>query len=270
MPNPLTSTPQLLDTTDHMGRDVCIPCPPRRIVSLVPSQTELLSTLGLDEEVLGITKFCVRPEAWFRSKNRIGGTKNLNLEAIAALQPDLIVGNKEENERAQIEWLAARFPVWLSDVQTLEQALTMIRQVGEICDRLPQAEQLATQILSRFGSLEFGSRRQAAAYFIWRKPWMVAGGSTFIGDMLRQAGFLNVFEQSERYPEVELAYLADARPEVVLLSSEPYPFKSSHADEIAEAYPGARILFVDGEMFSWYGSRLLEVPAYFKTLHAQL
>lgn len=240
--------------------------PPRRIVSLVPSQTELLHYLGLEREVVGITKFCIHPAAWFQQKTRVGGTKTLDIQKIAALQPDLLLGNKEENDQAQIEGLAARYPVWLSDVSTLDDALDMILRIGSVTDRAAAARQLTTDIRQAFEVLETGYPRSRAAYFIWRKPYMVAATDTFIDNMLTRAGFDNVFAHLTRYPEITLDDLANAQPDCILLSSEPYPFAEKHFAPLREVCPAASIQLVDGEAFSWYGSRLLSAPAYFQSV----
>lgn len=253
--------------TDQMGRSLALEQPPRRIISLVPSQTELLAYLGLEEEVVGITRFCIHPRHWRRDKPRVGGTKQLHTDRIDALRPDLIIGNKEENDKAQIEALAGRYPVWMSDVGDLDSALDMIRQVGVLCDVADRASALALDIAAAFASLP-PQPLLRAAYLIWRNPWMAAGSHTFIHDMLGRAGFGNVFENQARYPEFSLKMLADARPEVVLLSSEPYPFKDEHIEEIRAVCPQAVILLADGELFSWYGSRLLQAPSYFYELYA--
>nr|WP_244620507.1 helical backbone metal receptor [Chitinophaga japonensis] len=249
---------------------------PQRIISLVPSQTELLHHLGLEAEVVGITKFCVHPDHWFRSKTRIGGTKSLHLDKIRSLQPQLILANKEENQREQVEVLMQEFPVWTSDIHTLEDALDMIRQVGGLTGRAAAAAQLSREIQARFATLRDSLPDEGsswhAAYFIWRKPWMVAGGDTFIHSMLAACGLQNSFAGTPRYPEISLSQLPEcfdgvpAGRQLVLLSSEPYPFKEQHIAEITAALPHARVLLVDGEMFSWYGSRLLEAPAYFRQL----
>ena len=259
--------------TDQLGRIISVAYPPQRIISLVPSQTELLSYLGLDEETVGITKFCVHPEEWFRPKMRIGGTKHLKPDAIEALHPSLIIGNKEENDREQIESLAEKYPVWLSDVSSLEGALDMIRSVGVLTNRQPAAGQLARQIRENFDALSkemAGKRRRRVAYFIWRKPYYVAAGDTFIGDMLQRAGFENIFGHRSRYPEVSLEELAAARPEAILLSSEPYPFKEEHRQAFHSACPVAALKFVDGTLFSWYGSRLLRSADYFRSVREAL
>lgn len=254
--------------TDQLNRNIHLPSPPRRIVSLVPSQTELLYDLGLDEEVVGITKFCIHPESWFRQKKRVGGTKTLNLDAIAALEPDLLIGNKEENERAQIETLQSLYPVWMSDVQTLEAAADMIGRIGELVGKAATAQALSQNIRRSFDALSTLETLETA-YFIWRKPYMVAAADTFIDDMLKRAGFANVFGHLERYPEVDIPMLREARPAVILLSSEPYPFKEKHIKELRRECPNAAVCLVDGELFSWYGSRLLRSAAYFRTLHRQ-
>jgi ABC-type Fe3+-hydroxamate transport system substrate-binding protein len=251
--------------TDQMGREVAVPFPPRRIVSIVPSQTELLYDLGLDAEVVGITKFCVHPSEWRRSKKQVGGTKQLHPDRIDALHPDLIIGNKEENDRAQIEVLAGRYPVWMSDVRGLPDALDMITRIGEITGKAPAAKDWAVRIAQAFDELSaLVSARppRRAAYFIWRKPWMAAASDTFIHEMMSRAGFLNAFAHLERYPEISPEQLAAAEPELVLLSSEPYPFREKHFAEFRACCPGAEIRIVDGEMFSWYGSRLLQAARY--------
>lgn len=246
---------------DMLGRRLLIPGQPGRIVSLVPSQTELLADLGLDEEVVGITKFCIHPDAWFRSKARIGGTKDVHPERVAALKPDLIIANKEENVREQIEALSAIAPVWVSDIRVLDDALEMIRNVGWITGTTDPAVEIANRIDDGIRGISF-RKRFTTAYGIWRAPWMWAGGDTFIHDMLARCGFDNVLHDQPRYPEVSLEALRALNPELVLLSSEPYPFKEKHIAEVQAAVPDAKILLVDGEMFSWYGSRLLHAPEY--------
>ncbi|MFN0033796.1 MAG: ABC transporter substrate-binding protein [Saprospiraceae bacterium] len=257
-----------MNFTDQMGRRVALAhWPPRRIVSLVPSQTEFLADLGLENEVVGITKFCVRPSEWFQSKPRVGGTKTLDFQKIEALRPDLLIGNKEENEQSQIEHLAQRYPVWMSDILTLRHALDMMQRVGQLTGKSEPANKLAFQIEIEFAHRSsFIVHRSKVVYLIWRKPYMAAASGTFIDDMLRRAGFENAFAHLSRYPEISPEQLAAARPDILLLSSEPYPFSEKHFPALQEICPDARIQLVDGEMFSWYGSRLLHAPAYFAKL----
>lgn len=255
-----------LQFTDQLNRKIELSSPPKRIISLVPSQTELLYDLGLRDEVVGITKFCVHPEEWFRSKTRIGGTKKYDFEKIRALQPDLIIGNKEENEQVQIEELMKDYNVWMSDIYKLKDAYDMITRIGALVGKQQEATNLKLQIESEFQKiLNPKSEFLNVAYFIWNNPYMVAGNNTFINEMLRVCGFRNVFQET-RYPEINVKQLADANPEVILLSSEPYPFKEKHIQEFKEICPNAKVLIVDGEIFSWYGSRLLQAPAYFGQL----
>jgi ABC-type Fe3+-hydroxamate transport system substrate-binding protein len=253
---------------DQLGRTISLSRLPRRIISLVPSQTELLYSLGLEESVVGITRFCVHPDSWYRQKSRIGGTKAVDPARVEALQPDLIIANKEENERPQVEALAQRYPVWVSDVKTLADALDMIRSIGELTGAAPVANNLADEITRRFAALE-PPKPIPVAYLIWKDPWMTAGGDTFIHQMLQHAGFTNVFATHQRYPEIDLTDLTGAE-NTILLASEPYPFRERHIREIKEILPQARVKLVDGECFSWYGSRLLYAPAYFQQLREQL
>jgi ABC-type Fe3+-hydroxamate transport system substrate-binding protein len=267
--NPSESVVQTpLTITDQMGRRVAVPFPPQRIVSLVPSQTELLFDLGLGPRVVGVTKFCIHPAQARQQATVVGGTKNFDFEKIDALQPDFIIGNKEENYVAGIEQLAARYPVWMSDISKLPEALSMIRRVGFITGAKPKAEQLATAIANSFAELTAGPELVPAAYFIWRKPYMAAAAGTFIDDLLRRAGFRNVFADQRRYPEITAEQLAAAAPQRILLSSEPYPFAAKHLQEFQEICPGAQVQLVDGELFSWYGSRLRHSAAYLQQLLA--
>lgn len=261
--------------TDQLWRDVSIPSPPRRIISLVPSQTELLYDLGLDEEVIGITKFCIHPDEWFRTKTRIGGTKTLHLEQILALQPDLVIANKEENNAEQVQYLMQHVPVWVSNIWRLADVRNMIRSFGEITGKSERAKEIADNIWYGFRGLMNDVQKQEedllrTAYFIWREPWMVAGGQTFISIMMEYCGLKNVFEDMSRYPEINLEQLKTADCELILLSSEPYPFKEKHIVELQAVRPDVRIELVDGEMFSWYGSRLLKSVAYFRELMERL
>lgn len=241
---------------------------PKSIVSVVPSQTELLYYLGLGDAVTGITKFCIHPDIWFREKKRVGGTKTLNLDAIRSLNPDLVLANREENERSQIEALAREFLVYVSDIADLTDALEMIRTVGRLTGTTERAGKLILELQAGFDALP-AFPRMRAAYLIWREPYMAAGAGTFIHSMMDKAGFDNVFGALTRYPEVTPEMLAGAGPDVVLLSSEPYPFREKHLEEISAICPHARVLLADGELFSWYGSRLLHTPDYFKQLRTQ-
>lgn len=254
----------ILSFQDQMGATVSVPFPPRRIVSLVPSQTELLADLGLTGAVAGITKFCIHPAEWRTRKTIVGGTKNFNFDVIESLNPDLIIGNKEENYEAGINALRERYPVWMSDIVSFADALAMIRAVGALTDREQAGNETAQRITQRFASIP-SFTGQRVLYLIWRNPWMAAGADTFIDAMLGSLGLRNAVSES-RYPELSVEALQALNPEYVFLSSEPYPFKEKHIDELRAVLPLARMLLVDGEMFSWYGSRLLYAPDYFRSL----
>ena len=257
----------MLSFTDQTGHTIQLARKPQRIISLVPSQTELLFDLGLNEEVVGITKFCVHPQQWFHNKTRIGGTKHVKPDIIHQLQPDLIIANKEENVKEQVEELAVRYPVWISDVNNLEDACEMITQVGAITGKERNALLLITKIKAKFSQLAIHSPKTRVAYLIWQNPYMTAGGDTFIHSMLEAAGFENVFADRKRYPEITPDDLQVAHCQLLLLSSEPFPFKQKHLEELQSLLPEMKIILVDGEMFSWYGSRLAEAPAYFAKLY---
>jgi ABC-type Fe3+-hydroxamate transport system substrate-binding protein len=259
--------------TDQLNREVTINYPPKRIISLVPSQTELLFELGLKEEIVGITKFCVHPAAQFKSKTKVGGTKKLDIELIRNLKPDLIIANKEENTQENIELLSAEFPVWISDVASLGEAMKMISQVGELVDRQPEAAYLNHLINAGFTDLQTLALQQGidkkVAYLIWKDPYMTAGRDTFINDILMKIGLSNITKES-RYPEIDLEELAIMKPDLIFLSSEPYPFNEKHTEELKKAVPGVEIMLIDGEMFSWYGSRLVKAVQYHFQLQPKL
>ncbi len=252
---------------DQLGNIITLSQPPRRIISLVPSQTELLFDLGLQSKIVGITKFCIHPVDKVKFVTKIGGTKNFDFEVIKSLKPDLIIGNKEENYEEGIITLQNDFTVWMSDIFTLQDALDMICKVGQLVEKEPKATTIATNISNSFSQLPaLYSSKPTAAYFIWRKPFMAAAKDTFIDNMLQKAGFTNVFNHLCRYPEINPLQLHSANPDFIFLSSEPYPFKQKHIAELQEICPLSRILLVDGELFSWYGSRLVKSAAYFLEL----
>lgn len=252
--------------TDQMGRQVETPALPKRIISLVPSQTELLFDLGLEEKVVGITKFCIHPKEKVKQKKIIGGTKNFRFDVIDELQPDLIIGNKEENYKEGIEHLQQKYPVWMSDIYTLSDAMHMMQQLGKLTGTEERSGELIQTFEAGFSNLQPANPPIKTAYFIWRKPYMAVGCHNIIDHMLLRCGFVNAFAELSRYPEITPELLQQADPQVILLSSEPYPFKEKHIAEFQELCPGALIKVVDGEMFSWYGSRLVHAPAYLQSV----
>lgn len=261
----------MITTTDQLGTEFTFNEIPKRIVSIVPSQTEFLFSLGLDEHIIGITKFCIHPEDKVVAKTIVGGTKNLNIEKIKELNPDIIIANKEENELSQIQELQKYFPVWISDICTLDEAYEMMRNMGELFHKQTIAEEIILNIIESFVELKaiIKPSNERVAYFIWRNPTMLAGTNTFIHYMLEFIGFRNIcaeLENGSRYPSVKMDDINLLQPDRIMLSSEPFPFNEKHIEELSYIWPHAKVELVDGEMFSWYGSRLMESADYFKKL----
>lgn len=259
---------------DQLGNLHVFPQSPKRIVSLVPSQTELLYDLGLDEKIVGITKFCVHPLHFKATKKIVGGTKKVNIDKIAQLKPDIVIANKEENTEEIVESLGQIAPVWVTDIVTIEDNLKMIRDFGHLFNCRTEAQKWIDKInfgLSDFKAFMKNRPSFRVAYFIWKNPHMVAGGGTFINEMLQLNNFVNIYADRDRYPEIIIQKMRiQGDPEIVLLSSEPYPFKDEDAFELGRFTHHAKTIFVDGEMFSWYGSRLVKAFGYFRQLQERL
>lgn len=259
---------------DQLHRIIELNGKPKRIISLVPSQTELLFDLGLEDSVVGITRFCVHPMHAKATKKIVGGTKKVKFDKIKELNPDIILCNKEENTKEMVEELEKIAPVHVSDIYTIDDALELIEQYGELFSCRTQAKKLIDKLhykLSEFQDYVKDIPKQKVAYFIWREPWMVAGNDNFIQHLLELNNFDNIYSNKPRYPEVEIKKIRlEGDPDLILFSSEPYPFKEAHAFEIGRFTHHAKVVFVDGEMFSWYGSRLAKAFDYFKGLHERL
>ena len=255
---------------DQLNRNVQLNKIPERIVSLVPSQTELLVDLGLENSIVGVTKFCVHPKHLKMSKKIVGGTKQINIEKLKALRPDIILCNKEENTKTMIKSLEEVAPVHISDIYNLKDGFELIEMYGAIFNVESNATCIITDIKNRRGAFKNSIRtfpRLTVAYFIWKNPWMVAASNTFIDVMINEAGFQNVFKDEERYPEIDLTHSKLKEADIIFLSSEPFPFKEVHILELQLQFPEKTIKIVDGELFSWYGSRLQKSYTYFETLH---
>lgn len=260
----------MLSSIDQMGFTINLEHSPERSISLVPSQTELLADLGLSSRIAGITRFCVYPPEVHISVPRVGGTKSIDIERIEAIKPDLIIANKEENTKEIIELLRQKYQVWVSDISNMEEACDMIFHIGQLTGTANVATQIIEDINKRFEKLQKETHKNSslrALYFIWRKPYMAVAGNTFIHDMMSRCGFDNALYYETRYPELSREKIRKLNPEVILLSSEPYPFSRKHIEEFREICPHARIILVDGEYFSWYGSRMRLASDYFSALH---
>lgn len=235
-----------------------------RIISLVPSITETLFDFGLNpDQIVGRTKFCIHPEEKIKSVEMIGGTKNLNIEKIKALKPDLIIGNKEENTKEQVEILMKEFKVWITDIQNLEDNRNFISELGYILQQQTVAEKINYETEEIFSEFEIENLRKAA-YLIWKNPYMTVGSDTFIHDIMKKLGFENIFRNRLRYPAITSDELQNA--DYILLSSEPFPFREKHAEELKKILPETKIILVDGEAFSWFGSRPSKSGAYYRSL----
>lgn len=260
---------------DQLGTFHTFETSPKKIISLVPSQTELLYDLGLEENIIAITKFCVHPYHLKSTKEIIGGTKNVKFDKIKSLQPDVIIANKEENTLEIVEELSKVCPVWVTDIVTIEDNLKMIHDFGQLFNKRTEAQKISDKInfaYADFVAFMKDKPLQKAAYFIWANPYMVAGNNTFINEMLKLNKFENIYEnREERYPEIIIQKMRiQGDPDFVFLSSEPFPFKDEHAFELGRFTHHAKTVFVDGEMFSWYGSRILKAFDYFKTLQSKI
>jgi ABC-type Fe3+-hydroxamate transport system substrate-binding protein len=259
---------------DQLGTTHSFETSPKRIISLVPSQTELLYDLGLEDRIVGITKFCVHPYHFKSTKKIVGGTKKVHFEKIRLLQPDLIICNKEENTQEIVEELRKICPVWVTDIITIEDNFKMIMDFGQLFNCRTEAQKWNDKLafaLSDFKNFVKDIPVKKVAYFIWKNPFMVAGSDNFINELLKLNHFQNIYENKGRYPEIELKKIRlEGDPDLVFLSSEPFPFKEEDAFEIGRFTHHAKTIFVDGEMFSWYGSRLLKAFDYFKKIHQKL
>ncbi len=259
---------------DQLGRKVVLKTSPKKIISLVPSQSELLCDLALENELIGITKFCIHPYHLIATKTVIGGTKKVNIDKIKTLNPDFILCNKEENTLNDISLLEKIAPTFVSDVNSISDALDLIHVLGEIFNRRTESANLIEKINFKMNDFkEFIKTKptRKVAYFIWANPYMVAANNTFINEMLLLNKFKNMYASKERYPEVDISRIRhEGDPKIVILSSEPYKFKDDHAMEIATYTNRSATVFADGEMFSWFGSRILYSFDYFKELHKHL
>lgn len=244
---------------------------PMKIISLVPSITELLVDLGLENNIVGITKYCVHPQHLLHQKNSIGGTKTLDLTKIKALNADLIIANKEENQKEQILELQETEPIWITDIRTIQDNWDFIREVGLKTNTLNKAKILISEGEKLWAPLKNIFKAKKVLYFIWRKPYMTIGKNTFINSILSELGLQSISTTlAGNYPEVSPEWILQQNIDFILLSSEPYPFKEKHLSEFIKLNPDATPILIDGEMCSWYGSRMLKAPHYFKTLSVKI
>ena len=252
---------------DDLKRSVEVSKPAQRILSLVPSITELLFDLGLEKRLVGRTNYCIHPKDKI-GIDSVGGTKDFDLEKIRQLKPDLIFAVKEENNKELVLEIAKEFPVLIYDIVDLPSAIRVIKHIGLVTSLEDEAFNLVNKIQEQIYFLQKKNIvKKEACYLIWNKPMMSVGSETFISDMMNVAGFTNVIRtRKESYPTIEQQDIESLQPEYVFLSSEPFKFTEKHQQEYQERFPNSKVILVDGEMFSWYGSRMLKAFDYFRNL----
>ncbi|MBF6558730.1 MAG: ABC transporter substrate-binding protein [Candidatus Binataceae bacterium] len=255
-------------TVDDLGVPLELQEPPRRIVSLVPSWTETLFAFGCGSEIAGVTRFCIEPAAAVASVVKIGGTKNPDVPAILALRPDLVIANAEENRREDIERIrAGGVAVFTTYPRSIAAAVEAILKLGAVVGRPAEAGAMAREIVRSVSEIETGLGAWNKLRFrvfcpIWKNPWMVFNGDTYAHDVLRMAGFNNIYAPAgERYPRTTLAAALELRPDYVLLPNEPYEFGAKDVDELKPLLPPAlsrRVVLIDGRDLHWYGVHMVD------------
>lgn len=238
---------------------------PVRIVSLVPSLTEYLWALGLEQEVVGITKFCIHPTTWWKQKTRVGGTKKVDFKMIRSLEPTLIIANKEENTKEDIEQLQQHYEVLITDISSLDEAFFYLQEIANKVNRVAEAVTLLDEIQTAYHQGVNLFQGATFLYFIWKDPYYVVGPNTYIHALLTHFGLVNRCELA-RYPNLsevlEEGTDKPLSPDYIFLSSEPFPFEEKHIADLQVLFPKANIKLVDGEICSWYGVRMQKVPSY--------
>lgn len=248
---------EMKTVSDPLGREVAFSYPPQRIISLCPSITETLFKLGLQNQIVGRTRYCIHPKSLVRNVSTVGGTKKVNRNVIDGLKPDLIIAEKEENPREIVEALSSEYPVYTTEVRSYDDAIWMIKDLGKLTGSEMTANKMTEEIELKFSGLGTETK-SSLVYVIWKNPYMVAGKDTYIHSMLERAGFSNAFgDRSERYPAISLEDLRSQHPDAILLASEPFPFQETHRRELQEQFPETKVVMVDGEI-CWYGIRMIK------------
>lgn len=249
--------------TDHLGRELSYSFPPKRIISFCPAITETMYHLHLQKEVVGRTRFCIHPQPEVNEAINVGGTKDMKLDRIHDVKPDFIIAEKEENTKEMVEELEKHYPVFVFEIQTYDDALRMIQDLGDITNRMTEAQRMIFDINTKFKQLPH-MKNARVAYVIWKNPYMVVGKNTYIQSLLQKMGFVNPFIDYEgRYPAISEEDLWDAQLDYLFLATEPFPFQEKHVKEFRKQLPHTKPMIIDGEMF-WYGAKMLEAVHYFK------
>ncbi|WP_019152973.1 ABC transporter substrate-binding protein [Robertmurraya massiliosenegalensis] len=249
---------------DHLGRKVGYHFPPQRIVSICPGITETLYELGLEKEIVGRTRYCIFPEDKVAHATIVGGTKDIDIEIVKSLNPDVIIAEKEENTKEMVALLARSYPVFVAEVQSIQDSYRMIEDMGNITNFESNAKNLINAIKNEFNTIPKVNGKRAA-YVIWRNPYMVVGSNTYINSVMEAMGFENPFSTSKnRYPSVTKEELQESQLDYIFLATEPFHFKEKHKKEFQEFIPNVPPMIVDGEMF-WYGAKMKVAAEYFRT-----
>ncbi len=253
---------------DASGVPLALSRPPRRLISLIPSTTETLCRLGLADSIVGVTAYCVEPQAVVRARPRVGGQKTPDLDAIRRLEPDLVIANVEENLREHVKALReAGIAVWVTYPRSVADAIALIRELGRITGTQARAEPLADDLERLVDEVRATTARRLRTpvfYPIWRAPYMTINRDTYVDDVLAVSGGDNVFaDRPERYPRITLDEMAARRPAVIVLPDEPFRFRRAHVKDF-EPYPDVpavrtgRIHLMDGKLCCWHGPRLAD------------
>jgi len=250
---------------DALGREINVPQPVRRVVSLVPSLTDLCFELEAGDRVVGVSDVCSEPRGKLDGIPRVGGEKRPSLEAIRALRPDLVLANKEENRRQDVDRLRdSGIAVFVSHPRTVDEGAELCLALGGMLGTAPRARALAAEIRrARAAARQRGLPAPVVAVvFVWRDPFMTISGDTYGHDVLACIGGQNPFAgASQRYPKVTLEAVARQRPRLILLPDEPYAFSEQDAEQVRGAIPGATVVRCPGRPLFWHGPRAREIPA---------
>ncbi len=260
----------MISVIDQIGNEIKLPLSPTRIVSIVPSLSETLEDIGLIDSIVGVTKFCIHPRLLRSKATIIGGTKNPQIQKIIELKPDIVFANKEENNLTDVALLAAHVPIYVTDIKTIKDTLSWLSDLKTIFSAKDQVIQRWIHKIQKIDQSISKNSISKVLYLIWRDPFMSVGRDTFIHHMMAHYGFQNLLEKKERYPVLSSLEIREMNPSFIFLSSEPYPFKEMHIAELQQMLPNTRIILVDGELFSWYGTRLIKSHEYLCQLVKQL
>jgi len=248
----------MVSLKDARGKVLHFPEAPKKIISLVPSTTESLFAMGCEKELVGLTRYCIHPYEKCKAKTKIGGTKNIEMERILSLKPELAFANNEENTTEIFDELErAGINVFSSFPKTIDDALQDLSDIGNIMRKSEEAAGFIRNIRAKkVGSTD---SRFTFCYLIWYNPWMAVSGDCFISEMLKQVGGNNIFKShKDRYFTTTPKEIAKRNPDRIFLSSEPFPFKQKHRHLLHEQsrMPMEKLSLIDGEMCSWHGTRM--------------